>query len=91
MPVLQPVSLDRQNMGMLAAEPFMASWKADGTRYMMLIMRDATFMVDRDNNVFVVRNMHFPLMGDARQVLNKTLLDGELVCVQWFLSRLHLG
>lgn len=36
-PGAQPVSMDRENMQNLAKMPYKVSWKADGTRYMMLI------------------------------------------------------
>ncbi len=36
-PGAQPVSMDRENLRYLEEMPYKVSWKADGTRYMMLI------------------------------------------------------
>jgi len=36
-PGSQPVSLDRDRIRLLQEKPYKVSWKADGTRYMMLI------------------------------------------------------
>ena len=36
-PGSQPVSLDRDRIRLLGEKPYRVSWKADGTRYMMLI------------------------------------------------------
>ncbi|ELW59136.1 mRNA-capping enzyme [Tupaia chinensis] len=76
-PGAQPVSMDKQNIKLLEQKPYKVSWKADGTRYMMLI--DGTnevFMVDRDNSVFHVSNLEFPFRKDLRMHLSNTLLDG---------------
>uniref|UniRef100_A0AC11DIU2 RNA guanylyltransferase and 5'-phosphatase n=1 Tax=Ovis aries TaxID=9940 RepID=A0AC11DIU2_SHEEP len=79
-PGAQPVSMDKQNIKLLEQKPYKVSWKADGTRYMMLI--DGTnevFMVDRDNSVFHVSNLEFPFRKDLRMHLSNTLLDGEMI------------
>ncbi|XP_059556922.1 mRNA-capping enzyme isoform X3 [Myotis daubentonii] len=76
-PGAQPVSMDKQNIKLLEQNPYKVSWKADGTRYMMLI--DGTnevFMIDRDNSVFHVSNLEFPFRKDLRIHLSNTLLDG---------------
>ncbi|XP_037699299.1 mRNA-capping enzyme isoform X4 [Choloepus didactylus] len=78
-PGAQPVSMDKQNIKLLEQKPYKVSWKADGTRYMMLI--DGTnevFMIDRDNSVFHVSNLEFPFRKDLRMHLSNTLLDGLL-------------
>ncbi|EDL98586.1 RNA guanylyltransferase and 5'-phosphatase (predicted), isoform CRA_a [Rattus norvegicus] len=79
-PGAQPVSMDKQNIRLLEQKPYKVSWKADGTRYMMLI--DGTnevFMIDRDNSVFHVSNLEFPFRKDLRMHLSNTLLDGEMI------------
>uniref|UniRef100_A0A8C6RTK9 mRNA-capping enzyme n=1 Tax=Nannospalax galili TaxID=1026970 RepID=A0A8C6RTK9_NANGA len=79
-PGAQPVSMDKQNIKLLEQKPYKVSWKADGTRYMMLI--DGTnevFMIDRDNSVFHVSNLEFPFRKDFRMHLSNTLLDGEMI------------
>ncbi len=38
-PGSQPVSLARSNMGLLSERRYWVTWKADGTRYMLLLCR----------------------------------------------------
>ncbi|XP_058517127.1 mRNA-capping enzyme-like [Ochotona princeps] len=79
-PGAQPVSMDKQNITLLEQKPYKVSWKADGTRYMMLV--DGTnevFMIDRDNSVFHVSNLEFPCRKDLQIHLSNTLLDGEMI------------
>jgi len=79
-PGAQPVSMDRQNLAMLTQKPFKVSWKADGTRYMMLIDgENQVYFVDRDNNIFQVENLKFPMRKNPKDHLKQTLLDGEMV------------
>ena len=47
----QPVSLDRVNMGQLKERRYMVSWKADGTRYMLLLCKWGTYLIDRSFSV----------------------------------------
>lgn len=79
-PGAQPVSMDRQNLRFLEQRPYKVSWKADGTRYMMLINgKNQVFMIDRDNSVFHIDNLEFPFRKDPRVHLSNTLLDGEMI------------
>ncbi|XP_042305601.1 mRNA-capping enzyme isoform X2 [Sceloporus undulatus] len=79
-PGAQPVSMDEQNIKLLEQKPYKVSWKADGTRYMMLIDgKDEVYMIDRDNSVFHVSNLEFPFRKDPRAHLENTLLDGEMI------------
>ncbi|XP_029352749.1 mRNA-capping enzyme isoform X2 [Echeneis naucrates] len=79
-PGAQPVSMDRQNLRFLEQHPYKVSWKADGTRYMMLINgKNEVFMIDRDNSIFHIANLEFPFRKDPRVHLSKTLLDGEMI------------
>lgn len=79
-PGAQPVSMDKQNIKLLEQKPYKVSWKADGTRYMMLIDgANEVFMIGRDNSVFHVSNLEFPFRKDLRVHLSNTLLDGEMV------------
>ncbi|KAJ0061025.1 hypothetical protein NL108_004739 [Boleophthalmus pectinirostris] len=79
-PGAQPVSMDRQNLRFLEQSPYKVSWKADGTRYMMLINgKNHVFMVDRDNSIFHIDNLEFPYRKDPRVHLSNTLLDGEMI------------
>ncbi|KAH0622141.1 hypothetical protein JD844_024168, partial [Phrynosoma platyrhinos] len=79
-PGAQPVSMDEQNIKLLEQKPYKVSWKADGTRYMMLIDgKDEVYMIDRDNSVFHVSYLEFPFRKDPRVHLENTLLDGEMI------------
>uniref|UniRef100_A0A8C2ZE44 mRNA-capping enzyme n=1 Tax=Cyclopterus lumpus TaxID=8103 RepID=A0A8C2ZE44_CYCLU len=79
-PGAQPVSMDRQNLHFLEKNPYKVSWKADGTRYMMLINgKNEVFMIDRDNTIFHIANLEFPFRKEPRVHLSNTLLDGEMI------------
>eukprot|EP01134_Creolimax_fragrantissima_P004099 CFRG4099T1 len=79
-PGSQPVSMDKDNLAMLRDEPFLVSWKADGTRYLMYIRGKETYMIDRDNNVFIVQpRLIFPANEKGDTFLKNTLVDGEMV------------
>ncbi|XP_011164113.1 mRNA-capping enzyme [Solenopsis invicta] len=78
-PGSQPVSMDCDNIMLLHTKPYRVSWKADGTRYMMLVQGDGeVFFVDRDNCVFEVNGLKFP-HGRENRSLRDTLMDGEMV------------
>ncbi|PNW80070.1 hypothetical protein CHLRE_08g376700v5 [Chlamydomonas reinhardtii] len=88
-PGMQPVSLSLERMADLAAHRYHVTWKADGTRYMMLLLPQGTYIMDRSFNV-VRCEMRFPC-GSKRpppgqkaaypvgRPHNLTLLDGEMV------------
>ncbi|CAF3676509.1 unnamed protein product [Rotaria socialis] len=79
-PGSQPVSMDITNYKTIVQSPYMVSWKADGTRYMMLIEDDnKIYMFDRDNNVFQISHLRFPKDAESTSHLTNTLIDGELV------------
>ncbi|KAM6954379.1 mRNA-capping enzyme [Aplochiton taeniatus] len=79
-PGAQPVSMDRRNLRLLEHNPYKVSWKADGTRYMMLIDgKNEVYMVDRDNSIFHIATLEFPFRKDPRVHLSNTLLDGEMI------------
>ncbi|XP_063239760.1 mRNA-capping enzyme isoform X2 [Bacillus rossius redtenbacheri] len=79
-PGCQPVSMDTTNISLLQEKPYRVSWKADGTRYMMLILGDREiYFIDRDNSVFEVTGLRFPHRKDFNRHLTNTLLDGEMV------------
>ena len=78
-PGAQPVSLSSSNIEYLRKHPYMVSWKADGTRYMMLIEdRDKVYFIDRDNSVFALHNVTFPSIKIEEHLID-TLVDGEMV------------
>eukprot|EP00262_Sarcandra_glabra_P008365 TRINITY_DN2186_c0_g4_i1.p1 TRINITY_DN2186_c0_g4~~TRINITY_DN2186_c0_g4_i1.p1 ORF type:complete len:618 (-),score=92.15 TRINITY_DN2186_c0_g4_i1:387-2063(-) len=81
-PGSHPVSLNRDNLQLLRQRYYYATWKADGTRYMMLITWDGCYLIDR-NFCFRRVQMRFPLKptseGLNEKTHNLTLLDGEMV------------
>ncbi|XP_053687954.1 mRNA-capping enzyme [Sabethes cyaneus] len=79
-PGCQPVSMDNNNLKLLHLKPYKVSWKADGTRYMMLIVKEnEIYFFDRDNSCFAVNGISFPNHADLHNHLKNTLLDGEMV------------
>ncbi|XP_055681575.1 mRNA-capping enzyme [Lutzomyia longipalpis] len=79
-PGSQPVSMDQGNLKLLHEKPYHVSWKADGTRYMMLIKgENEIFFFDRDHACFEVENLRFPRKKDLGNHLTNTLVDGEMV------------
>ncbi|KEH23126.1 putative mRNA (guanine-N(7)-)-methyltransferase [Medicago truncatula] len=81
-PGSHPVSLDRENLQLLRQRYYYATWKADGTRYMMLITMDGCFLIDRNFNFRRIQ-MRFPCRvandGLAEKTHHFTLLDGEMI------------
>uniref|UniRef100_A0A0B7AGH9 mRNA guanylyltransferase n=1 Tax=Arion vulgaris TaxID=1028688 RepID=A0A0B7AGH9_9EUPU len=72
--------MDISNLKFLTLKPYKVSWKADGTRYMMLVDgKDEVYMIDRDNSVFHVPHLNFYKRKDLAAHLGETLLDGELI------------
>ncbi|ESQ32296.1 hypothetical protein EUTSA_v10005507mg [Eutrema salsugineum] len=57
---------------------YYATWKADGTRYMMLLTRKGCYLIDRKFRFRKVK-MRFPCRSDHDKVHHYTLLDGEMV------------
>jgi len=79
-PGSQPVSLDRSNINYLSQKPYKVSWKADGTRYMMMICGPLEiYLFDRDFSVFVAPDLKFPRRKNLDEHITDTLVDGELV------------
>lgn len=79
-PGSQPVSMDIHNLDYLKQKAYKVSWKADGTRYLMLIDGpDRVYMIDRDNAVFHVPGLEFPRRKDLNSYLHNTLVDGEMI------------
>lgn len=79
-PGSQPVCMDVHNVCLLQQKPYRVSWKADGTRYMMLIDgEDEIYFLDRDNNIFHVEGIRFVHRKDLKRHLVNTLIDGEMV------------
>ncbi|KAL3536484.1 hypothetical protein ACH5RR_004945 [Cinchona calisaya] len=81
-PGSHPVSLNSENVKLLRQRYYYATWKADGTRYMMLITMDGCYLIDRHFQFRRVQ-MRFPCRhtneGIAEKTHHFTLLDGEMV------------
>lgn len=93
-PGAQPVSMDRSNMDAIRQPDWAVTWKADGTRYMLLVMHDGAYLINRKYDMARVE-MRFPVryQGEPPQERynyrhappqgaryhHLTLLDGELV------------
>lgn len=76
-PGSQPVSMDMKNISLLQQKPYRVSWKADGTRYMMLISKaNEVYFFDRDNSCFKVDGLRFPCRDDLNSHISDTLIDG---------------
>jgi len=79
-PGSQPVSMDNQNIGLLADREYMVSWKADGARYMLYIEgENECYFIDRDNTVFRIDGIKFFKRKEFPKHLVNTLLDGEMI------------
>lgn len=78
-PGSQPVSLTRSNVFLLKNNPYYVTWKADGMRYLLLLMRDGVYLIDRKFSVRRVQ-MRFPVQNSQGiKTHHATLLDGEMV------------
>ena len=86
-PGSQPVSLSLANSHLLSDRTldYMVSWKADGTRYLLLLLHGGAYLLDRAGRVRRVQ-MRFPAgatePGKPHKPLHThefTLLDGEMV------------
>ncbi|XP_002974489.2 mRNA-capping enzyme isoform X2 [Selaginella moellendorffii] len=79
-PGSHPVSLDRSKLQLLKQHYYFATWKADGTRYMMLILSYGCYLIDRKFEFRRIQ-MRFPhpRKDSPLPVHHMTLLDGEMV------------
>ncbi|WOK94206.1 mRNA-capping enzyme [Canna indica] len=77
-PGSHPVSLNRDNLQLLRQRYYYATWKADGTRYMMFVTNTGCYLIDR-NFCFRRVQMRFPLRNASDGFHNGTLIDGEMI------------
>jgi len=71
--------MDIRNIGKLSEKQYMVSWKADGTRYLMLIEGPGrVYFIDRDNCVFKANDISFPCKKNLYEHLTETLVDGVM-------------
>lgn len=71
-PGSQPVSLSRNNLAQIARSPYVVCEKSDGERHLMLIYKQAVYIIDRMFNIYRV-GISFPDLDRT------SLLDGELI------------
>jgi mRNA-capping enzyme len=64
----------RDNLQLLRQRYYYATWKADGTRYMMLITIDGCYLVDRGFNFRRVQ-MRFPCRNTNDVCMNISLVS----------------
>lgn len=79
-PGSHPVSLNRDNLQLLRQRYYYPTWKADGTRYMMLIAPHGCYLIDR-NFCFRRVQLRFPLKAEHEGYFfhHYTLIDGEMI------------
>ncbi|KAG6499017.1 hypothetical protein ZIOFF_038773 [Zingiber officinale] len=73
--------INGDNLQLLRQRYYYATWKADGTRYMMFINSTGCYLIDR-NFCFRRVQMRFPLKNAAESFHNDTLIDGEMIIDQ---------
>jgi mRNA-capping enzyme len=79
-PGCHPSAMDTKNMWKLTETPYRVGWKADGTRYMMLIVgKGEVYLFDRGNNIFLATQLSFPQSSQLVEHIQNTLVDGEMV------------
>ncbi|CAC5380119.1 RNGTT [Mytilus coruscus] len=97
-PGSQPVSMDINNLDYLRKKEYKVSWKADGTRFMMLIDgANEVYMIDRDNadtlvdgemildkvdGIDVPRYLIYDIIYFMGQEVGKTDFRTRLVCIE---------
>ncbi|CAL4124966.1 unnamed protein product [Meganyctiphanes norvegica] len=76
-----PISLKHENISNLRKYPYKVSWKADGTRYMMLIdgAQKIYFIGSNFKSIYHVPRLEFRQKNDLTKHILDTLLDGELI------------
>ncbi|CAH9064345.1 unnamed protein product [Cuscuta epithymum] len=73
------IPLTRNNLHLLRQQCYHFTWKGYGTRHMMLITRDASYLIDRNFHFRKVQ-LRFPCNEGISEVTHHyTLLDGEMV------------
>ena len=76
----QPVSLTQDNIEFLKKFKYQVTWRADGTRFMMLIQGEKTYLCSRDYKIYEVFAKFY---SNKMCLLKDTLLDGVLVLDKW--------
>ena len=82
-PGAQPVSFARRHIEDLYKNDYYVCEKSDGIRVLMYCTNNGSeeviYLIDRKNDYYHVRGLHFPLPDSEVLFHNDTLVDGELV------------
>lgn len=82
-PGAQPVSFAARHKLELLKQDYYVCEKSDGIRCLMYLTSEGPheliYLIDRKNDYYHIRDMHFPLSSDVRGHHSRTLVDGELV------------
>ena len=84
-PGAQPVSFAARHKLELQQKDYFVCEKSDGIRCLMFLthdpsMHEATFLIDRKNDYYLVPDLHFPKSAENPEPFHTdTILDGELV------------
>lgn len=84
-PGAQPVSFAARHKIELQKQDYFVCEKSDGIRCLMFLtndpnMQEATFLIDRKNDYYLVPDLHFPKSAENPEPFHTdTILDGELV------------
>lgn len=69
----QPVSITQRNLNLIVNNNYCVSYKADGTRYFLLIMGpNRVYLIDRANFVYKPNNLHFPTVSWVQKYQRNT-------------------
>lgn len=83
-PGAQPVSFAARHIEELQQRDYYVCEKSDGMRCLMYLTRETNgnevvYLIDRKNDYYHVKDLHFPLPGSELEFHIGTMVDGELV------------
>ena len=82
-PGAQPVSFAARHILELQKQDYYVCEKSDGIRCLLFLTNDGadelTYLIDRKNDYYYVKGLHFPLPDSEQLFHTGTLVDGELV------------
>ena len=82
-PGAQPVSFAAKHIQELQQQDYYVCEKSDGIRCLMYLTEDQgneiTYLIDRKNDYYYVKSLHFPTLDSEQSFHVATLVDGELV------------
>jgi hypothetical protein len=79
----------RDNLQLLWQRYYYATWKADGTRYMMLITMDGCYLIDKNFNCRRVQ-MRFPCRSTTNEVLCYFIFEiSNSGCYSWIIFNIN--